>query len=89
MLATAASMNTSLRSIVTTGASLLLCCLATLGRADVLYVANFNGNTIERFTANGVGSVFASSGLSNPYGLAFDSAGNLFVSNKRRIRGGE
>ena len=74
-------MNISFRSIVTIAAVLLLGCLATPGRADILYVANFNGNTIERFTADGVGTVFASSGLNNPYGLAFDSAGNLFVSN--------
>jgi len=45
-----------------------------------LYVANGRGNTIEKFTPGGVGSVFAT-GLNYPYGSAFDKAGNLFVSN--------
>ena len=46
-----------------------------------LYVANFGNNTIEKFTPGGSGSVFASSGLSNPVGLAFDSAGILYAAN--------
>ena len=37
------------------------------------------GNTIEKFTPGGVGSVFASTGLNSPDGLAFDAAGNLYV----------
>jgi probable HAF family extracellular repeat protein len=48
--------------------------------AGNLYVANYNGGHIEKFTPDGVGSVFAS-GLASPDGLAFDSAGNLFVSS--------
>ena len=56
-------------------ASLAVCC------ADTLYVSNWSGNTIEEFTADGVGSVFASAELSNPNGLAFDSTGNLYVAN--------
>lgn len=43
--------------------------------------ANVLGNTIEKFTPGGVGSVFASSGLSSPTGLAFDSAENLYAAN--------
>jgi sugar lactone lactonase YvrE len=54
-------------------------------RADTLYVSNASvissGNTIQTFTSAGVGSVFASSGLDEPRGLAFDSAGNLYVAN--------
>ncbi len=38
-------------------------------------------NTIEKFDTNGVGTVFANSGLDNPQGMAFDSAGNLYVAN--------
>jgi hypothetical protein len=49
--------------------------------AGNLYVANSGASTIEKFTTNGVGSVFASSGLNYPVGLAFDSAGNLYVAN--------
>ena len=50
-------------------------------RADILYVTNNGGSTIEKFTSGGVGSVFASSGLNGPSGLAFDSAGNLYAAN--------
>ena len=54
--------------------------------AGNLYVSNAanagtGNNTIEKFTPGGVGSLFASSGLSTPEGLAFDSAGNLYASN--------
>ena len=40
-------------------------------------------NTIVKFTTNGVRSTFAvaGTGLSGPQGLAFDSAGNLYVAN--------
>src|SRR5436190_8007705 len=53
-------------------------------RADILYVANPGTETIMKFTADGVASVFANidtGGLHQPNGLAFDSAGNLYVSN--------
>ena len=37
-------------------------------------------NRIEKITSAASGSVFASTGLSNPIGLAFDSAGNLYTA---------
>lgn len=39
--------------------------------------------SIENFTPDGVGTVFAdgADGLASPFGLAFDTAGNLYVSN--------
>jgi sugar lactone lactonase YvrE len=46
-----------------------------------LYVANHGNNTIEVFNSAGHGSVFASTGLSGPVGLAFDTNGNLYVAN--------
>ena len=51
------------------------------GSGGNLYVANYSGNYIEKFTSGGVGSVFASTGLNGPQGVAFDSAGNLYVAN--------
>ena len=53
----------------------------TTSRADILYVGNATDNTIQKFTSGGVGSVFASTGLSAPRSLAFDSAGNLYAAN--------
>ena len=44
-------------------------------------MANYGANTIEKFTPGGVGSVFATTGLNGPIGLAFDSAGNLYAAN--------
>jgi hypothetical protein len=46
-------------------------------------LANAGSDTIEKFTPDGVGSVFAdaSDGLANPLDLAFDTAGSLYVSN--------
>jgi DNA-binding beta-propeller fold protein YncE len=44
-----------------------------------LYAANYD-NTIEKFTPDGVGSVFAT-GLNGPLGLACDRAGNLYSAN--------
>ena len=46
-----------------------------------LYVANGSNNTIMRITPGGTASVFASTGLNNPVGLAFDAAGNLYAAN--------
>src|SRR5580765_7934664 len=50
-------------------------------RADTLYVGN-GDNTILQFGPGGVGSVFASTGVLSPQGLAFDRAGNLYVANQ-------
>jgi sugar lactone lactonase YvrE len=52
-----------------------------LGRAQNLFVANGDSDSIEKFNPLGVGTAFAISGLSGPFGLAFDIAGNLFVAN--------
>ena len=51
-----------------------------ISRADTMYVSYAAGNTVEKFdTLSGVGTVFATNGLNSPVGLAFDSAGNLYV----------
>jgi DNA-binding beta-propeller fold protein YncE len=62
--------------------SLLLLVVPTTSRADNLYVSYWRGG-IEKFdlaTGADLGA-FASSGLVDPLGLAFDSAGNLYVAN--------
>src|SRR5580704_1385639 len=52
-----------------------------VARAQNLFVsAGFNGSTVTEITPGGTESTFAS-GLSNPRGLAFNSAGILFVSD--------
>jgi sugar lactone lactonase YvrE len=50
-------------------------------RADIIYASNGLNDTIEKYASNGSRSVFASSGLTAPHGVAFDSAGNLFAAN--------
>lgn len=44
-------------------------------------MANVGNKTIVKFDSSGYGSVWANSGLVDPYGLAFDGNGNLFVAN--------
>ena len=59
--------------------------LALAGKAHAtpgdLYVANNANNTIVRFTPGGAASVFASTGLNQLNGLAFDAGGNLYAAN--------
>ena len=61
-------MKTSLHSIITTGTLLLFSFFAASDRADILYVSNFNAKTIDKFTPDGAGSVFADAndGLNGP-----------------------
>ena len=60
-----------------------LCINYPCAQADTLYVSTFNLNRILEFDSIGNQSTFAtaSSGLSDPTGLAFDSSGNLYVAN--------
>jgi MYXO-CTERM domain-containing protein len=63
--------------------AVLLALGASPGRAradSILYVSESN-NTIQSFTPGSVASTFASTGLSNPAGLAFDGSGNLYAAN--------
>ena len=71
-------MRASFRFILTTAATLLLDSLDFV-RADILYVANGN-STISKVDSSGRGSEFVGSGVSVPYGIAFDHAGNLYVA---------
>ena len=56
-------------------------CTTISARADTVYATIYSDNTIMQFTPCGAGSVFANTGLNSPQGLAFDSAGNLYVAN--------
>jgi sugar lactone lactonase YvrE len=49
--------------------------------AGYLYVGEYGHADVKRFNPEGVGSVFASSGLNYPYQMAFDTNGNLYVVN--------
>src|SRR6266481_1318387 len=62
---------------------ILTVCPAVVYAADI-YVSDYVDSTIVRFDPSGHSSVFAnsSSGLSDPTGLAFDRAGNLYVANR-------
>lgn len=46
-----------------------------------MYVSQRNAGTVNQITAGGVVSVFSNSNLTNIEGMAFDGAGNLYVSN--------
>jgi len=75
------AMMTSFRYFaLAAGGAMLLGWLAAPLCADVLYVSTLNG-TIDRYSRTGAGSVFVS-GLSDPVGIAFDGAGDLFVVSK-------
>jgi sugar lactone lactonase YvrE len=80
-------MRTPLHSILATaGAALLLSSLAAPVRADILYVSSYGYQAIERITSDGtVGYPWFVSGLNYPGGLAFDSAGVLYVGLPGKI----
>lgn len=67
---------------LTTGLLLLLTVMAHAPRAGAQIFVSSNDNTIWQFTSAGVGTLFASTGLNNPRGLAFDSLGRLYVANR-------
>ena len=77
-------MKATLRA-TTFGVYLLLGFYPSLFRvyADTVYLSTANANTILKFDSVGNQSTFAtaSSGLSDPLGLAVDSSGNLYVAN--------
>ena len=55
-----------------------------LAHADSIYVGNVD-NQIERIDASGNVSVFGTSSVSDPAGLAFDGNGNLYVAAWLRV----
>ena len=63
-------------------AGLLLVGLPAASRGDILYEADEFNNTIEKFNSAGSPSLFVNTGLTISVGLAFDTAGNLFVGDR-------
>ena len=50
--------------------------------AAIFYVSNYIGGTIDAYLSTGANlGVFASTGLNEPQGLAFDANGNLYAAN--------
>jgi DNA-binding beta-propeller fold protein YncE len=49
--------------------------------ADTVYVCDGGAGAIFKYSTNGTGGVFARNSLSNPQGMIFDKAGNLYVAN--------
>jgi sugar lactone lactonase YvrE len=49
--------------------------------ATMIYVSNYDNGTIEQFTAQGVGSVFATAFSNSTVGLTCDNVGNLYAGD--------
>jgi glucose/arabinose dehydrogenase len=54
--------------------------MAAGASAQNLFVSNYSNGDIYQITPGGTQTLFAS-GMANPYGLAFNSAGDLFIGN--------
>jgi DNA-binding beta-propeller fold protein YncE len=55
--------------------------MPNVSAADILYVTMSDDTIVKYDTVGNSLGVFANTGLSDPRGLAFDSAGNLYVAN--------
>jgi alpha-tubulin suppressor-like RCC1 family protein/subtilisin-like proprotein convertase family protein/sugar lactone lactonase YvrE len=53
-----------------------------------LFISTYGGQNIIKVSPAGVNSIFTASGLSYPNGLAFNSAGDLYVANTANNAGG-
>ncbi len=66
------------------GLTVLVGFFSALGSAHaaIFYVSNYIGGTIDAYSLTGANlGVFASTGLNEPQGLAFDANGNLYAAN--------
>ncbi len=68
------------------GLALFLClfCAPPTTHADTVYVSTFSEDSILSINSNGSVSTFvgpSNPGLNEPWGLAFDGSGNLYVAN--------
>ena len=72
---------TTLRNIAIAGLLLGAAGTAT-SRADILYGTNQNTNAVGKITSAGTSTVFVNTGFVITLGMAFDSAGNLFVGDR-------
>ena len=72
--------NNSCRRAFVAGSALGLLGLAFHLSADTIYVSNYGDSTVTRIATDGQKRTYAS-GLRLPYGLAFDSQGNLLCAS--------
>jgi sugar lactone lactonase YvrE len=68
------------RSIINGAGAITVLFIAATASAQNVFVSNYSNGNIYKITPSGVQSVFAS-GMDFPDGLAFNSAGDMFVAN--------
>src|SRR5262249_19587728 len=77
------SIPAMIRKLLTALAALAALSVGTaLCRADTLYVATFNNNSITQVDELGNRTTFAATEMTGPAGIAFDGAGNVYVANQ-------
>lgn len=69
---------------VCTGALVLM---AGNASAQNLFISNIATGNVDKFTSGGTSSPFAT-GLNHPFGIAFDSSGDLFIADSANNAGG-
>ena len=75
-------LSSGLKKSLAASAALTIFALAVhASTGGIVYVANGGANTVEAINSAGNGTVVATNGLSDPFGLALDNAGNLYVSS--------
>ena len=71
----------SVRGVASVVAAAIVLCADVQVNADTIYVSNYSSRTIDAYTPGGGHSVFASTGFTEAFGLTFDIARNLYVTD--------
>ena len=72
----------TLSIVLVTTSVLLARPVSSRAQSFLLYVANEGNGTVEQFNSSGTGTLFTSFTSGYPSGLAFDLAGDLYVTNR-------